>query len=121
MKLQIEDQKLRVRIGEDELARLLEGLAVQCHAELAPALALTCTLSLHDGQARVGGLMGAWQITLPHADVRDLAARLPSRDGLTYRLSAGERALELLFDVDVRDSVRKRHGKGASSEDIAHT
>jgi len=47
---------------------------------------------------------------LPEAAVCDHAGRLPTRDGLRFLLpgrSPGDE-LTLLFDVDVRDSVKRR-------------
>ncbi|WP_267220490.1 hypothetical protein [Dyella silvae] len=111
MKLQIEGQHLRVRIGEDELAQLLAGEPVRASTQFAQAFAMTCTLRLAAGsEARFAGQPGAWIIDMPEAAVREHTARLPTREGLTFILAgndAGE-ALELLFDVDVRDSVRQR-------------
>lgn len=115
MKLQIEAQHLRIRIDEDELARLLAGAAVVGHTQFAGAFMMHCTLRLQPGsEALFAGQADAWQIGLPEAAVREHAARLPTREGLRYLLP-GERdadALELLFDVDVRDSTRRRYGKG---------
>lgn len=110
MKLQIEGQSLRVRINEDELARLLAGEPVTARTGFATAFAVSCTLSLGtDESARFGGRPDAWLVEIPGAAVRDHAARLPTREGLSFLLPGGDAgALELLFDVDVRDSVRHR-------------
>lgn len=110
MKLQIEGQHLRVRVGEEELAALLAGQPVLAQTRLAAALALSCQLRLVDGgQAHVGGTPEAWAIELPAAAVRAHAATLPSRDGLSFLLEHGQgEPLMLLFDVDVRDSTRRR-------------
>jgi hypothetical protein len=111
MKLQIEGQSLRVRIGETELARLLAGQAVESHTRFARAFVMGCTLRLgDDSDARLSGRADAWQIELPGVAVREHASRLPTREGLSCALPAGqgEEVLELLFDVDVRDSVRQR-------------
>lgn len=111
MKLQIEGQKLRVRIDEDELAQLLAGQPLTSRTVFAQAFSLGCTLTLVAADhASFTGQPDHWQIALPEPAVRDLAARLPSREGIAFVLagqSEGD-ALELLFDVDVRDSVRKR-------------
>ncbi|RAO77728.1 DUF7009 family protein [Dyella jiangningensis] len=111
MKLQIEGQSLRVRIGEAELAQLLAGGAVQSQTRLASAFTMECALRLvEDDEARLSGRADAWLIELPGNAVREHAARLPTREGLTFVLPTGDGddALELLFDVDVRDSVRQR-------------
>lgn len=110
MKLQIDGQHLRVRTDEDELARLLAGEAVLARTQMAQAFVLSCELTLHDApEASLQGRADAWQIHLPGDAVRELASRLPSRDGLQFELpTAGEAApLTLLFDVDVRDSARR--------------
>lgn len=111
MKLQIEGQKLRVRIDEDELASLLDGHPLRSKTRFADAFSMQVELSLGGGDgASLSGQADAWRIALPAAAVREHAARLPTREGLRYVVQ--ERvdgvALELLFDVDVRDSVRRR-------------
>jgi hypothetical protein len=111
MKLQIEGQKLRVRIGEDELAQLLAGQPLTSRTVFAQAFSLDCTLTLTaTDHASFAGQPDHWQIALPESAVRDLAARLPAREGIGFVLAGPDEgeALELLFDVDVRDSVRKR-------------
>jgi len=111
MKLQIEGQSLRVRIGEAELAQLLAGGTVQARTSFAQAFAMECVLRLaEDDDARLSGRADAWLIELPGAAVREHAARLPTREGLTFKLPTGrpDDVLELLFDVDVRDSVKQR-------------
>jgi hypothetical protein len=111
MKLQIEGQTLRVRIGEDELAKLMAGEAIASRTRFAQAFVMTCTVRLGAGDtARVSGLPDAWLIEVPEAEVREHARRLPTREGLKFILTAGDEgdALALLFDVDVRDSVRQR-------------
>ena len=113
MKLQIEAQHLRIRIDEDELARLLAGNVIAGHTQFAKAFMMHFTLRLqHEIEPVLAGYTDAWQIGLPEAAVREHAARLPTREGLRYLLPCeqGVDALELLFDVDVRDSVRRRHG-----------
>ncbi|RDI98127.1 hypothetical protein DVT68_13675 [Dyella solisilvae] len=111
MKLQIEGQSLRVRIGESELAQLLAGQAVELRTRFALAFTIVCTLRLAPiGEAGFTGQPEAWLIELPDAAVREHASRLPTREGLTFALPTTEsgEVLELLFDVDVRDSVRQR-------------
>lgn len=111
MKLQIEGQHLRVRINEDELARLLAGQPLDARTQFARAFAIGIALRLtpHD-TATFSGRPDDWQISLPDATVREHAARLPTREGLRFPLAGNgdADALELLFDVDVRDSVKRR-------------
>lgn len=112
MKLQIEAQHLRIRIDEGELAQLLAGDVVVGHTHFATMFTMRVTLRLQHGiEPVLSGQADAWQVGLPETDVRAHAARLPTREGLRYQLAGAQEAdaLELLFDVDVRDSVRKRH------------
>lgn len=111
MKLQIEGQNLRVRIGEEELARLLAGDAIAASTTFARAFAIRCTLRLGAGDAALfGGQPDDWQIEIPEVAVREHVQRLPTREGLGFMLEGPQdgETLELLFDVDVRDSVRQR-------------
>jgi len=110
MKLQFEGQKLRLRIDEDELATLLAGASVRAHTRVAGAFGMACTLRLSENSdARVEGVAADWFVHLPQAPVRELAARLPTRDGLSFEIAARDAAsnLSLQFDVDVRDSARR--------------
>ena len=110
MKLQIAHQHLRVRIDSDELAELLAGRSVTLRTQFAHAFALRCELSLAaQAPASLTGAADDWRIHLPADQVRDLATRLPAREGLRFELegAAGAHALSLLFDVDVRDGARR--------------
>ncbi len=108
MRVQQHDQSLRLRIDEAELARLLEGGTVRNDTRWPD--------NHVQGQRIVLGLALAWQrdpegwcVTLPEVEVRTLAARLPSREGLEFELPiAGHDGLRIRFDVDVRDSARRR-------------
>lgn len=111
MKLQIEGQHLRVRIGEEELAELLAGRAVEAVTQCADVFAIRYSLELTPvDAATLSGSPATWRIAIPEAQVRDHAARLPTREGLRFVLPGAreEDSLQLLFDVDVRDSVRRR-------------
>lgn len=110
MKLQIDNQHLRVRINEHELAQLLAGTPVTSCTQFADAFAQQCELSLGAlDVASVTGESAAWRIQLPAGAVRDLAGRLPTRDGLSFVLGGAVESatLTLQFDVDVRDSARR--------------
>ncbi|BDU21923.1 hypothetical protein [Dyella sp. GSA-30] len=111
MKLQIEGQHLRVRIGEEELAQLLAGQAIEAMTQFAEVFAVRYSLELTPADtANLSGSPAAWRIAIPEERVREHVARLPTREGLQFALP-GEREednLQLLFDVDVRDSVRRR-------------
>jgi hypothetical protein len=108
MKVQLQGQSLRLRIGEDELARLLAGEAVANETQ-APGAALRQLLRLvpHDVPALAAN-GGEWVFALPEGAVRDYVGRLPCRDPLEFELPGGDVTLQLAFEVDVRDSVRRR-------------
>lgn len=111
MKMQIEGQKLRVRIDEAELARLLDGHALQSVTRFADAFLIQITIEPVDGRsASLTGDASAWRIAIPVAALQQHVTQLPSREGLHFTLSGQTPAatLELLFDVDVRDSARRR-------------
>ena len=111
MKLQIEGQHLRVRIDEDELARLLSGNVIRARTGFAHAFAIGFELSLVAAEAaNLAGRADLWKISLPDVAVREHVSLLPTREGLRFSLPGASIAdeLSLLFDVDVRDSVRRR-------------
>ncbi|MGO4700617.1 hypothetical protein [Dyella sp. 2RAB6] len=111
MKVQLQGQTLRLRIDEAELAQLLGGATVGNRTQWPDGKLESQQLVLgdaHGWQRRADG----WQVILSDAEARVFAARLPSRDGLEIALPVpGGEPLQLLFDVDVRDSVRHRRGK----------
>jgi hypothetical protein len=108
MKVQLQEQALRLRIDEAELARLLAGGTLENVTRWPDSRDERQRLAIatqHGWRRSDDG----WQVELADAAVRELAARLPSRDGLSFELALpGGGALEVLFDVDVRDSVRQR-------------
>lgn len=116
MRVQLEGQSLRLRIDEEELARLLAGGSVDNRTALPDGHVEMHQLSL---APRIGwqreGIV--WHISLPDTEVRALSQRLPSREGLQFSLStlSGE-VLQIVFDVDVRDSARKRLHKSSQGE-----
>ncbi|SFS14195.1 hypothetical protein SAMN05216570_3035 [Dyella sp. OK004] len=108
MKIQLQEQSLRLRIDEAELAQLLAGTAVGNQTRWPDGRVEHQQLALgdRDGWQRDGD---GWRVTMNDTEVRAFAARLPSRDGLSLRLPVPDgEPLQLLFDVDVRDSVRHR-------------
>ena len=108
MKIQLQDQTLRLRIDEAELAQLLAGAPVGNQTRWPDGHMERQQLVLggNDGWQRDGD---GWRVTLSDTEVRAFAARLPTRDGLSLTLPVpGGEPLQLLFDVDVRDSVRHR-------------
>lgn len=114
MKVQLKQQALRLRIDESELKHLLAGDVLDNATVWPDGRTTHKQLELADGpgwQRRDDG----WRIQLAATDVRALAGRLPSRDGLHADIPVpGHSPLELQFDVDVRDSTRRRHPKKAT-------
>jgi hypothetical protein len=116
MRVQLEGQTLRLRIDEAELAQLLAGGDAMNRTYLPDGRA-------EEQHIRLAAQLGwqrndtHWHIHLPEAEVRALSTRLPSRDGLHFDLPTPDGSnLQLLFDVDVRDSARKRLHKSSEGE-----
>lgn len=112
MKIQLQGQALRLRVDEGELDDLLEGRTVGNLTRLPGIGGSEQAVLLHDGaEAGLAGSHAAWSARLPRAAVQAYARTLPARKGLEFALATGTRAddtLSLVFEVDVRDSVRKR-------------
>lgn len=108
MRVQLQGQALRLRIDEAELARLLAGETVT-NATYWPdgdRGLQQLILGSDNGWHRADD---GWRVTLADADVRALAARLPSREGLRVEIAGRDGTrLKVLFDVDVRDSTHRR-------------
>lgn len=111
MKLQIENQHLRLRVDESELAKLLGGERIESRTHFGRAFPVAFTLWLtDDAEASITGQPDAWHMQVPRVAVVAHAERLPTREGLRFILSTGDSSepLTVLFDVDVRDSARRR-------------
>ncbi len=108
MRVQHQGQKLRLRINEDELQDLLAGqtLANRTCWPDDTASAQRLTLGEANGWRRDSD---GWTVSLAEAPVRELASRLPSKDGIEFELDAGgAKPLHVLFDIDAKDSARRR-------------
>ena len=108
MKVQLQGQSLRLRIGEDELARLLAGETITNETQAAGAALRQLLRIVPDGVPMLLTEGGDWTFALPEAAVRDYVGRLPCRDALEFKLPGRDAMLQLAFEVDVRDSVRRR-------------
>ena len=110
MKVQLQDQSVRLRLDEAELARLLAGESVENMTRFGGIEGWGMAVSLHGGEQSVlldGGTF--CRLVLPRSAVEALAGRLPCRDGLPFDIALEDGSqLQLQFDVDVRDSVRQR-------------
>ena len=110
MKIQLQGQGMRLRISEAELARLQAGETVENLTRLPGGAACRHALRKVAGaQAALQAEAGGWTFLLPADPLQAYVARLPCRDGLRFRLAvADDDAIEIDFEVDVRDSVRSR-------------
>jgi len=110
MKVQLQEQTMRLRLDEAELATLLAGETVENLTRFGGSGGWGTAVSLHGGESAVLLDSGTdCRLVLPRGSVEDLAGRLPCRDGLSFALYLDDGAtLQLQFDVDVRDSVRQR-------------
>jgi hypothetical protein len=107
LKLQIQQQSLRLRVTEAELRDLLSGkslrLDVAFHGTSLFGLHVAC------GSEKSFEPGPVWRLTLSETALRIYGETLPSRDALVVGLTgSGGEPLRLEFEVDVRDSVRMR-------------
>ncbi|MBB4132082.1 MULTISPECIES: hypothetical protein [unclassified Xanthomonas] len=119
MKIQLEGQHVRFRIDEAELAELLAGRRVENLSRLPSgqgARLVRHSVSLTGGHAACNCANDHWQLSVPRDALEAHARQLPSRDGLSFSFDAGAghaepTVLHVSFDIDVRDSARKRFPK----------
>lgn len=110
MKLQIQEQTLRFRIDESELATLLSEEVLVNTLRLPNGESFVHSLSLvMTERPSLETLALNWRLNLPKAMVEAYVERLPCREALTFTLGNAEnQPLTVQFEVDVRDSVKKR-------------
>lgn len=116
MKLQIQAHSLRLRLGEDELARLLDGHALIGHTA-TPLGPIAWRLALGPAAAFDGTGPADWCLHVPEAEFRAFAAERPRRDGFALAFHVadeGASALEVSVEVDVRESRRKQVADAAA-------
>jgi len=101
MKVQFETARLRVRVGNAELAALRAGDTLAIAIDW-PGRPWRLALAAGDGLA-LDSSGETVTLVLPSADLDTLAARLPARDGLRYALELPSGPLELRFEVDLHD------------------
>ena len=118
MKIQIQDQQLRWRIDENELATLLEIGVVKSETHWSANAGLLQRISLHSNARPVLMMSSSeWELSLPRETLLAYVERLPCRDALVVEWQP-DRApeLQVMFEVDVRDSKRVR-GRSTKSRD----
>ncbi len=108
MKLQIDQQTLRWRVDEAELAELLANGQLHRVTRFGPADSFSISLLCLEGRdASLHRLADHWTLGLPHSALEAHLACLPSRDALHVSI-AHSPDLDVRFEVDVRDSLRLR-------------
>lgn len=111
MKIQMQGQRMRLRVDEAELARLQAGEILENLTRLPGGIDCRQQLRVTDDlDARlVPAVDAGWRLEVPRAQLESYVARLPCREGLELHLSVSEGVeIEIGFEVDVRDSVRNR-------------
>lgn len=108
MRVQLKGQSLRLRIDEDEMTRLRAGTTLDNATRWPDGRSSHQRVQLADADGWRRDDDG-WCILLARTAMQDLAARLPTRDGLRIELAVADGTpLKVLLDVDTRDSARRR-------------
>lgn len=107
MKARFDAASLRLRVDEDELARLLDGTTLRLSPRVSGRLLFDLHLTLGDAPA-FDACENTWRTVLPRKAVAAYAATLPQRDGLGFGFGEADAAWRIVFEVDVRDSVARR-------------
>ncbi|MEO5566745.1 MAG: hypothetical protein ABIR05_08880 [Luteimonas sp.] len=118
MKIQMQGQRIRLRVDEAELARLQAGEVVENLTRLPGGIDCRQQLCVTEGpDALLVAVAAGWQFGLPRDLLQAYVARLPCREGLRLHLPLpGGDDIEFGFEVDVRDSVRNRGVKSSGNQ-----
>lgn len=110
MRVQLENDTIRVRIDEDELAELLDNVALLGSTAFGTVFTMRYAIDATVTDAwELSGDAHEWRLEVPRTALVDLHARLPSKDGLAFQIPGhGTVATMVRFDVDVKDSLRRR-------------
>lgn len=110
MKVQMQGQRVRLRVDEAELARLQAGEGLENLTRFPGGTVSRQQLRVVPGVTALWTAVEAgWQCGMPIGLLDAYVAQLPCRDALPLHLSLADgSALEIGFEVDVRDSVRNR-------------
>ncbi len=110
MKMQIQQQQLRIRLSESELEQLLVQRECMDETKLPDGGCHQRYLQLSD-QSRPSTefLSWRWSISVPHADFIQFVDARPRRDSLQFVFDVdGQTTLIIDLEIDVRDSRRKQ-------------
>ena len=110
MRVQLENDTIRVRIDEDELAELLDDVALLGSTAFGRVFTMRYAVDATDAAScALEGDAHEWRLAVPRAQLTELKARLPSKDGLVFDIAGHDTAATtVLFDVDVKDSLKRR-------------
>lgn len=101
MKVQRQGQKLRLRVSREEFDDVLKGKAVVTETAWPDGRKERIEVLGADHSAWLR-LADGWQVCLQASALRDLAARLPQRDGCVFEQPVpGGDPLVVAFDVDL--------------------
>jgi hypothetical protein len=110
MRVQLENDTVRVRIDEDELAELLGDVALIGSTAFGTAFIMRYAINATgNGACTLSGTAHEWRLGVPRSSLAELQARLPSKDGLVFDIPGYDTvATTVRFDVDIKDSLRRR-------------
>lgn len=107
MKLQLQNDNLRVRIDEAELTALQAGETLRLALGRMPDPLFSLRVVLGEALSLQSGA-SSWQLAMPRTAIHDYVRTLPNRHALELPLLDEGQALTLQFEVDVRDSLQVR-------------
>ncbi|MET0934973.1 MAG: hypothetical protein ABWX83_03235 [Luteibacter sp.] len=112
MRVQLENDTIRVRIDEDELAELLQDVALIGSTAFGTVFTMRYAVDATDAPTcALAGHAHEWRLEVPRAALEELRSRLPSKDGLVFDIPGNDTvATTVRFEVDVKDSLRRRRG-----------
>jgi hypothetical protein len=110
VRVQLENDTVRIRIDEDELAAVLGGAVLKGSTCFGTVFLMRYSLQADaGGHCSVEGRANAWRVKVPTTDLAGLKSRLPSKEGLVFDLREnGQVTTTVRVDVDVKDSLRRR-------------
>jgi hypothetical protein len=110
MRVQLENDTVRVRIDEEELGELLGNVALLGSTAFGKAFVMRYSVDATDAvTCKLEGNAHEWRLKVPMSELSALESRLPSKDGLVFDIPGHDTvATTVRFDVDVKDSLRRR-------------